>query len=102
MVCQARTPSCERCPLRERCAWQKAGRPESAAAPLTTPKFETTARFARGRIIDALRECPASLDTLAAMLPEFHRPKLTTYLANLLKDGMVVEVSPGTWSLPNA
>ncbi len=101
MVCQSRSPSCDRCPVRNHCAWRAAGYPGSVAAVVSTPKFETTARFARGRIIDALRECPASAPELEAMLPEFHRPKLATYLAALTLDGMVVEASAGTWSLPN-
>ncbi|MGE0600450.1 MAG: A/G-specific adenine glycosylase [Dehalococcoidia bacterium] len=102
MVCQARTPLCQQCPVRNHCAWFAAGRPRQVTVPAVTPRFETTARFARGRIVDALRECPASSEALAAMLPESHRAKLPGYLAGLVRDGMVIESSPGTWSLPNS
>ncbi|MGE3076200.1 MAG: A/G-specific adenine glycosylase [Dehalococcoidia bacterium] len=102
MVCQARTPLCQQCPVRNHCAWFAAGRPRQVTVPAVTPRFETTARFARGRIVDALRECPASSEALAAMLPESHRAKLPGYLASLARDGMVIESSPGTWSLPNS
>lgn len=101
-VCQSSNPKCERCPVKAGCAWRAAGYPPSVSSTAKLPKFETTARFARGRIIDALRECPSSEEALAKMLPELHGPKTGRYLAGLLRDGMVVEASPGVWSLPNS
>jgi A/G-specific adenine glycosylase len=60
-ICTARAPKCELCPLRNVCtaapidaaALQRA-RPKRPAVP-----FERTTRFARGRIIDRLRQLPA-------------------------------------------
>lgn len=72
---------------------------QSPSANQPVPKFETTARFARGRIVDSLRESPATTDELREMLPERHRVSVDGYLAGLAKDGLVVEVD-GVWRLP--
>jgi A/G-specific adenine glycosylase len=102
LVCRARDPQCDTCPIRRQCAWHATGHPasERPAAP-PTPSFETTARYARGRIIHALRQ-HACLDepTLAALLPVHHRPNLPTYLAALARDGLITHEGLH-WSLPN-
>lgn len=66
-ICTARAPKCLICPLRADCAaapidaatietlrkrWAQAPSPQSAL------KFERTTRYARGRIVDRLRELP--------------------------------------------
>jgi A/G-specific adenine glycosylase len=102
LVCRPRDPLCDSCPIRRRCAWHRNGHPGSerpGASP--APSFETTARYARGRIIHALRQ-HACLDepTLAALLPVHHRPNLPTYLAALARDGLITHEGLH-WSLPN-
>lgn len=99
MVCGARTQECAACPVSRHCAWYAAGRPASAVARPPAPKFETTARFARGRIIDALRESPATSVELAAMLPDRHGLKVATYLGGLERDGLVIS-DGDAWRLP--
>lgn len=99
VVCRARNPDCEACPLRGRCSWKTAGSPAARAPAGPAPKFETTARFARGRIIDALREAPADIDELAAILPGLHSERTGIYLAALEKDGLVSHDAAGTWAL---
>ena len=75
------------------------GSPAARAPAGPAPKFETTARFARGRIIDALREAPADIDELAAILPGLHSERTGIYLAALEKDGLVSHDAAGTWAL---
>ena len=99
MVCSARNPACGQCPLAESCRWRALGHPPGSASARPSPRFETTARFARGRIIDALREAPATMEELSAMLPERHRPGVGTLLAGLERDGMVAR-DGGSWRLP--
>jgi len=102
LVCTARSPACSACPLRRTCAWVKAGQPPSETLPRPTPRFETTARFARGRIVDALRDAPSLAEgALAATLPPSHRATLNAYLAALERDGIIVRTFGG-WSLPGA
>ncbi len=101
LTCRTRDPLCNECPIRQHCAWLANGRPaQRQTAPRTTPRFESTARYARGRIIAALRQHP-SLDeaTLATHLPAPHRAKLDTYLAALARDGLLICAGEG-WSLP--
>lgn len=100
-ICRARLPQCGACPVRTLCRWNTAGRPDATSRTTSVPKFETTARYARGRIIDALREHPASKDELAACLPEYHRPHIREYLLGLVRDGLAFETA-GSWSLPDS
>jgi A/G-specific adenine glycosylase len=63
-ICTARAPKCLLCPLREHCkaAPIDAAALERARSRSRPPKksvpFEQTARYARGRIVDRLRELP--------------------------------------------
>lgn len=54
LVCTARSPQCETCPLSDICAWQKAGRPTSTAKP-KAQKWAGTDRQLRGAIMDVLK-----------------------------------------------
>ena len=99
MVCTARKPHCGECPVAGLCAWRMAGYPEAERLATPAPKFETTARFARGRIVDALRESPATAAQLALMLPPEHGLRVPQYLAALAKDGLILNLGEA-WSLP--
>jgi A/G-specific adenine glycosylase len=61
-ICKSRAPKCLLCPLRGDCKWAPLATEPSATSPGkrardVTP-FERTARYARGRVIDRLRELP--------------------------------------------
>lgn len=58
LVCTARSPKCEECPLAEICAWNLAGRPASATKP-KTQKWAGTDRQLRGAIMDVLKAAHA-------------------------------------------
>ena len=101
MVCRASAPACEVCPLARNCAWLAAGRPESRSAipQATVAPFESTARFARGRIVAMLAEgSPLAADAVAARLPEEHRAACGRYLEALARDG-IVALREGRWGL---
>lgn len=92
MVCKASSPACEVCPLAHDCAWLAAGRPDSRphTARGETAPFESTARFARGRIVAMLAEgSPLTADEVAARLPEEHQAACEGYLEALAQDGIV-------------
>ncbi len=101
-VCTSRAPNCSVCPIARWCAWRAAGYPRSSAPPrVRTPRFETTARFARGRIVDFLRRHPWALrDEIAGGLPEEHHHALDRHLEGLLRDGMI-ECDDGGFRLPH-
>jgi len=102
-VCRARDPGCESCPLRSLCTWHASGRPEPPRAAPRTPRFETTSRFARGRIVEALRsaEDGLSLESVVALLPPAHAARAATHLEALARD-QLAECRDGLWSLPRA
>jgi A/G-specific adenine glycosylase len=57
LVCRARNPSCDVCPLRRWCAWTEDERTQRG--PSVT--FHTTSRYARGRVVAVLRDAPHPL-----------------------------------------
>ncbi|HEY0215079.1 MAG TPA: A/G-specific adenine glycosylase [Cellulomonas sp.] len=95
LLCTARSPRCPDCPVRDRCAWLRAGSPPDAHAPLRrTQAWAGTDRQVRGRIMALLREAlePAPAEAVAAVWPDdVQRDRC---LASLLVDGLV-EVVPG-------
>lgn len=100
VVCTARSPTCDSCPLSEHCAWYRAGRPAVESPRRASRRFEDTARFARGRLVAALREHPAlPTKRLEEQLPAQHREHVNTYLDALARDGVVEQQASGIWSL---
>lgn len=103
MVCKANAPRCAQCPFSRSCLWLKRGCPATSARDRARkPPFGETSRFARGRIVDALRGVPSFTEQeLATLLPDGHRERLEAYLAGLERDGLV-ERCEGRVSLPRA
>ena len=99
LVCTARNPVCDSCPLAANCQWRKAGYPESQVKP-KTQKFEGTDRQARGKILKALKETSKSvkrdeLETVLLDSKQFDRA-----LASLISDGLVDVTKSGRFQLP--
>src|SRR5262245_59524427 len=55
LVCTARSPRCEECPIFAACAWQRAGAPAYSGPARRGQSYEGTDRQARGRILALLR-----------------------------------------------
>ena len=94
VVCVARTPHCDACPVANVCAWRADGYPDNA--PEKRPrqaKFEGSDRHARGVILRALRESTAPVpdSTLAAGWGD--AAQRGRALESLLSDGLI-ELSP--------
>lgn len=90
-VCRPRNPACERCPLRRRCRWAAGERPhgERTASP-GRPPFEETRRYARGRVVAALRRsehgvAESRLPRLTGLDPR----RVADAVAALERDGLV-------------
>ena len=101
--CKSRNPVCVGCPLARSCRWLQAGKPaaepQDANARLV-PAFETTARFARGRIVAMLAlAAPMTSAQIARRLPHEHRAACGDYLKALAKDGLVAGTG-NRWTLP--
>ncbi len=59
VLCTARTPRCEDCPVQHRCRWNAAGRPEHEGPPRRGQTWEGTDRQVRGALLAVLRADPA-------------------------------------------
>lgn len=90
LVCTARTPDCEHCPLAQHCVWFAAGRPAHSGPPRRTQAWHGTDRQCRGMIMAALRESPRPLETeeILALWPR-DRAQAERCLASLLDDGLM-------------
>ncbi|MDU0968356.1 MAG: A/G-specific adenine glycosylase [Actinomycetaceae bacterium] len=92
LVCRARTPLCDECPVRGECAWLDAGSPRRDA-PLARQAWAGTDRQARGRILAALRATSGAVtrrEALAvATLPGADVDQAPRALASLKADGLV-------------
>lgn len=101
LVCTARTPRCEQCPIAHLCGWREAGYPDDEHAPIRRPqRFAGTNRQVRGIIMAHLRahRC-ASRDEVAGLWvadPE----QLSACVESLVADGLVEETA-GVFHLPD-
>jgi A/G-specific adenine glycosylase len=107
-ICTARSPQCGRCPLRTDCASAPI---EPARLRPSTPlrtrsgkgasvPFKRTARYARGRIVDRLRDLPPGrrislLDLHGAAIPERSIDDARELVAALERDGLLTSDGDG-------
>jgi A/G-specific adenine glycosylase len=91
LVCTARAPRCDACPIADACAWRAAGYPpyEGRRAPRQAA-FAGSDRQARGTVLRALRavDVPLAEVDLAALWPD--AAQLERAVASLAADGLVL------------
>lgn len=93
LVCTARSPRCDACPVADRCRWRLAGMPPDELAGLRRRQaWHGTDRQARGRVMAALRDAahPLTEDDLAPLWPD--DDQRARVLASLVADGLAVAV----------
>lgn len=99
-ICRARSVACEICPLADTCVARPTIEQVLAEQPrrrgTAEPKFETTSRYVRGWIVDALRAAPAeglTADEVLGRMPNgAHTPdgeRVLSLLDVLVAEGMV-------------
>ncbi|MDY3126711.1 MAG: A/G-specific adenine glycosylase [Corynebacterium sp.] len=106
LVCTAKNPQCEVCPLLNTCAWQAAGCPaphpdELAAAKKKVQKFAGTDRQVRGLLLDVLRAnpLPVTKEQLDVVWPDAAQRSRALY--SLVDDGLAVQNDAGLFHLPH-
>lgn len=101
LVCTARRPACDDCPIRRRCAWTAVGQPPAVTPARRQAEYAGSDRQARGRIMELLRDGggPVSRTDLEACWPD--APQRDRALAGLLADGLAVELPRRRYSLPH-
>jgi len=100
LVCTARAPKCDACPIADQCAWRLSGYPafEGQRAPIQK-KFAGSDRQVRGLILAELRasDIPVTAAEIEATWAD--AAQRDRALAGLLRDGLVTE-SPDGYTLP--
>ena len=102
LICTKRSPSCDACPVAERCAWRGEGDdPAVGSAAVSTPqaKFEGSDRQLRGRLVDALRRGSVERSAVAATIDEPDAERVERIVSGLVRDGLAVE-DGGSLRLP--
>lgn len=101
IVCTARAPRCDECPLISQCAWRAAGYPafEGVRRPVQK-KFEGSDRQVRGKILAELRASEIPVTGAEIRLVWADAVQRDRSLAGLLRDGLVFETVDGHYELP--
>ena len=108
LVCTARSPRCEVCPVQDVCAWYAAGRPaDEHAGRRRTQTFEGTDRQVRGRVMALLREALGPVPAAAVDAVWTDARQLARCVDGLLTDGLITrdpapsDDDPPTYRLPS-
>lgn len=101
LVCTARDPRCDSCPIADQCAWLAAGSPAHDGPPRRGQAWDGTDRQCRGRIMAVLREAEGPVHTarIDAVWPDVIQRERC--LAGLVVDRLVVAAGPSAYALPS-
>jgi A/G-specific adenine glycosylase len=99
LVCTARAPRCEDCPVRTLCAWHAAGRPAYDGPPRRGQAWAGTDRQCRGRLMAVARVADGvvPLRRLESAWPDAAQRRRC--LESLVGDGLLVAAEHG-YALP--
>lgn len=99
LVCTARKPACDRCPISGSCRWLALGRPEGPP-PRRQAAYTGSDRQARGALMSVLRgaDGPVTQADLDQAWPD--APQRARALDGLVADGLVAPAARGRWQLP--
>ncbi|RFA09560.1 adenine glycosylase [Subtercola boreus] len=100
VVCTARAPRCDACPIAHACLWRTAGYPGfEGRRKAVQKKYEGSDRQVRGLVLGALRahDDAVPAQAIAALWPDVEQ--LDRAVAGLLKDGLLVD-TPAGYTLP--
>jgi len=100
LVCTARLPRCEACPVRDLCAWRLAGRPAHDGPPRRGQAWHGTDRQLRGKLLAVLRDsdAPVARETLESLSDNAIQRERC--LDSLVADGLVEPLVDGRFRLP--
>jgi A/G-specific adenine glycosylase len=110
LVCTARAPSCDDCPLRTSCRWRSRGasvgrHPGIEEVPNPRPRrrpqrYLGTDRYVRGLLLAQARDAaePIPESALVSDWPDVDQSRRA--LAGLVADGLLVPIAPDRYALP--
>ncbi len=100
LVCTARAPVCDACPLAGSCAWLIAGRPPWDGPPRRGQAWSGTDRQCRGRLMAVLRDSHGPVARTVLDQQWSDSSQRDRALQGLLQDGLVVAAGPDAFTLP--
>jgi A/G-specific adenine glycosylase len=102
LVCTARAPRCDRCPVSSSCGWFQAGRPAWEGPARRGQSYAGTDRQCRGALMAVLRESatPVTGIALRDAWPTDDVQRLRA-LDGLVADGLVIPLARNRFSLPS-
>lgn len=100
LVCTARSPRCDACPVADLCAWRMAGYPEHDGPARRGQAWDGTDRQCRGRLMAVARDAaePVTKPALDAAWPDATQRERC--LDSLLDDGLLDLTDDGRFTLP--
>lgn len=101
LICTARNPQCEKCPVAASCAWKNAGYPEHVGPKKTVQKkYEGSDRQARGAVMAVLRNAKHQVSAEELEQCWHDHAQLGRAITGLLNDGLIELVANDTYQLP--
>jgi A/G-specific adenine glycosylase len=102
LVCVAGTPRCGTCPVRDRCAWQRAGCPPHDGPARLVQRVAGTDRQVRGRLLDVLRGASGPVPPESLDVAWHDAVQRSRCVDSLLVDGLVEQTADGRFRLPQS
>ncbi|WP_159499898.1 A/G-specific adenine glycosylase [Microbacterium sp. 18062] len=100
LVCTARAPRCDACPIAHACAWRAAGFPDTGDTRRRQARYEGSDRQARGAVLRVLRDATDHAAPWDSVIPDWADPRQRDRaIDSLIADGLA-EASDGMLRLP--
>ena len=100
LICTARSPSCDECPVADLCRWRAAGYPAYDGPARRGQAWHGTDRQCRGRLMAVLRDAPGPVAKSALDLVWPEAIQRERALDGLVADGLVEPLGDDTYALP--
>ena len=101
LICAARSPRCDECPVADLCRWRAADYPAYDGPARRGQAWHGTDRQCRGRLMAVLREAPGAVPRSALDLAWPDAQQRERALDGLVADGLVEPRDNDTFSLPS-
>ncbi|HEY5846996.1 MAG TPA: A/G-specific adenine glycosylase [Microlunatus sp.] len=100
LICTARSPRCDSCPVARHCAWHRLGHPVQPGPPRRGQAYAGTDRQCRGALLAVLRSTDGSVpgSELARAWPQPDQRRLC--LESLRADGLLESTGEDRYALP--
>ncbi|KQY60425.1 adenine glycosylase [Aeromicrobium sp. Root495] len=99
VVCTAKAPRCDACPVRDLCRWRALGYPEHDGPARKGQAWAGTDRMVRGRLLAVLRESDGPVEKARLDTAWDEDDQRERCLDSLLDDGLVTLLDDGRFAL---